>query len=229
MGSLGGTVLVLFVGFFVLYLWQFKYGTSETIAKNEAELQSTRFTAATAADEAAPVTPPSLIPYIHATNPTLGSKTSKVTIVAFIDFECPFCQQSYPVFKQVAQKYGPAIQVVFKHLPLTGIHPQAFAAANAASCAAEQNKFWEYYDALFINKNLETSALFAHAETLKLNSEQFTTCFNSEKYRKNIEVDIEDAIALGVRGTPTYFTNKTVVEGAIDATQWDTIILDNLK
>jgi len=82
-------------------------------------------------------------------SPILGSRDSKVIIVEFSDFECPFCARAYATVKQIAADYPNDVAISYKHLPLTQLHPNAMRAAQGAVCAQEQGKFWEYHDVLF--------------------------------------------------------------------------------
>ncbi|OGK14260.1 hypothetical protein A2861_01820 [Candidatus Roizmanbacteria bacterium RIFCSPHIGHO2_01_FULL_38_15] len=82
-------------------------------------------------------------------SPVRGKADAKVTIVEFSDFECPFCIRAFPTVKQIQKEYPNDVKIVYKHFPLTSIHPHAQAAAEASMCAAEQGKFWEYHDKLF--------------------------------------------------------------------------------
>ncbi len=81
--------------------------------------------------------------------PVKGPANAPVTIVEYSDFECPFCQRAFPTVKQVMETYPNEVKVVYKHLPLTNLHPNAHAAAVASVCAQKQGKFWEYHDVLF--------------------------------------------------------------------------------
>lgn len=86
---------------------------------------------------------------INPSDPVKGPAGAKVTIVVYSDFECPFCVRFYPTVKQIEETYKENVKVVFKQFPLTQIHPNAQAAAEASLCANEQGKFWEYHDKLF--------------------------------------------------------------------------------
>ncbi len=221
------TGFVIFGLLIVSYLWQIKYGDAEKLAKTfESGFslnplhQSANFT--------------SELPIDHKTlkksySPVLGNPDAKITITAFIDFECPYCQASYPIFKEMVEVYGPAIQVVFKHLPVNAIHPRAQNAHLAAACAHEQNKFWQYYDQIFTNNNLKESALTKYAETIDLNMNQFANCYESQKYQSNIESDVLEANTIGVRGTPTYTINQLKLEGVVEKKVWDQIIINQLQ
>lgn len=87
-----------------------------------------------------------------------GDKNAKVTIIEYSDFQCPFCQRSFTTMNQILTDYKGKIRLVYKHLPIQSIHPNAQIAAEASECAGEQNKFWEYHDNLF-NKQQEWSPL----------------------------------------------------------------------
>ncbi len=82
-------------------------------------------------------------------SPIIGSRDSKVIIIEFSDFECPFCARAYSTVKQIQSDYPNDVAISYKHLPLTQLHPNAERAAQAAVCAQEQGKFWEYHDKLF--------------------------------------------------------------------------------
>ena len=232
-------LLLFFLGLVVFYLWQSKYGSGEDIAKTKLEFQSQKLTprlvptssglARGKPDQGEPKAPINWTEYVTKDNPTFGSVASPVTIIAFIDFECPFSQEGYPIFKSVMETYGSAAKIVFKQLPLTSIHANALPTAEAAACAYEQDKFWEYYNYLFNTKKLSANDLTIAAKAVGLDLNTFSTCQKSAKYQKEIEKDVNDAIALGVRGTPTYFVNNEVIEGVADRALWDTIILRNLK
>lgn len=88
-------------------------------------------------------------------SPILGSRDSKVIIIEFSDFECPFCARAYATVKQIQADYPNDVAISYKHLPLTQLHPNAERAAQAAVCAQEQGKFWEYHDKLFESQGVQ--------------------------------------------------------------------------
>jgi len=99
--------------------------------------------------------------------PSIGNKNAKITIIEFSDFQCPYCKKIQPTIKQMLQSFGNDVRFAFKHLPLN-IHRQAFLAAQAAFCAGEQEKFWQYHDALFASTDLSPEALDKVASGLDL-------------------------------------------------------------
>jgi protein-disulfide isomerase len=84
---------------------------------------------------------------------TKGKAGSKVTIIEYSDFQCPFCSRAHPTIQQVLKDYGDRVVFAYKHFPLVSIHPRAQITAEAAECAKDQGKFWEFHDQLFLNQN----------------------------------------------------------------------------
>jgi predicted DsbA family dithiol-disulfide isomerase len=154
-----------------------------------------------------------------------GDAAAPITIVEFSDFQCPFCRNSFPVVKQLLEKYAGKIKIAYRDYPLHQIHPQAHIAAEGARCAGEQGKFWEYHDLLFTNQDkLDQTGLIQHAKTLKLNQRQFETCLGSGKYKPAIEADVQAASKARVSGTPAFFINGIAVTGAQPASAFERII-----
>jgi protein-disulfide isomerase len=152
---------------------------------------------------------------LSADDPSLGSPSAPVTLVEFSDFQCPFCQRVAPTLKQVKEKYGDKVRVVWKDFPLTQIHPQAFKAGEAAHCAADQGKFWEYHDRLFANQQaLQPADLKKHAADLGLDATAFNSCLDSSKYGERVRDGVAEGSRLGVNSTPTIYINGRVLSGA---------------
>ena len=152
---------------------------------------------------------------VGSDDPSLGSADAPVTIVAFSDFQCPFCQRVEPTLKQVREKYGAKVRIVWKDFPLTQIHPQALGAAAAGHCAREQGKFWEYHDTLFANQQaLQSDALKRYGADLGLDVAKFDACLGSSKYEPQVREALTVGMSLGVTSTPTIFVNGRVISGA---------------
>jgi protein-disulfide isomerase len=161
------------------------------------------------------IDPPRHSVTLASTDPSLGSASAPVTIVEFSDFQCPFCRQAAPTLKQIRDKYGDKVRVVWKDFPLTQIHPQAFKAGEAAHCAAEQGKFWEYHDRLFANQQaLQPADLKKHAVETGLDSAKFDACLDSSKYGDRVREGVAQGARLGVNSTPTMYVNGRLVSGA---------------
>ncbi len=146
--------------------------------------------------------------------PTKGAKEPKVTIVAYSEFQCPFCSRVVPTLKQVLDTYKNDVQVAFKHLPLD-FHQNAMPAAMAAEAAREQGKFWEMHDKMFENQQaLERSNLDAYAQQIGLDMGKFKAFVDGGKGKERIEADKAQAAKLGARGTPSFFVNGRSFVGA---------------
>lgn len=146
-----------------------------------------------------------------ADNPSKGPKDAPVTIIEFTDFQCPWCQKSQESVKAVEKTYEGKIKLIARQLPLTQIHPRAFPAAEAAFCAKEQGKFWEYRDKLFEKQELQDADFTRYAKELKLKEKKFAKCVETHKYTSLVQADMNDAQRYGVTGTPTFFVNGTQV------------------
>src|SRR5260370_17316381 len=119
-------------------------------------------------------------------HPALGAKDAPVTIVEFTDFQCPFCKASEATLKTLRDKYGDKIRLVHMDFPLP-FHAHAMDAANAARCASDQGKFWQFHDSLFpTQRKLPPADLKAEAKTLGMNSTQFDSRFAKAKYECQI-------------------------------------------
>jgi protein-disulfide isomerase len=152
-------------------------------------------------------------------SPAKGNEDADVIVVEFSDFQCPFCQRYYnDAYKQIQSEYVDTGKVyfVFKQFPLTSIHPQAQKAGEASLCANDQNKFWEYHDALFENQQaLDVTSLKQYAADLGLNTATFNNCLDSGKYTARVNAEVAEGSAAGVSGTPTTFINGKKVVGAV--------------
>ncbi|MFH0857392.1 MAG: thioredoxin domain-containing protein, partial [Candidatus Magasanikbacteria bacterium] len=126
-----GIVGILFLSLVFYYSYQLKYGDMDTIPEN---LKSDAFTEGKAlknTNNVAITDEVSIRPF----NPTFGNKNAKITLVSFIDFECPYSQASYPILRSIMEKHQNDIYFVFKHLPIEDLHPNSYEATLAASCA----------------------------------------------------------------------------------------------
>lgn len=158
-----------------------------------------------------------------------GPRGAPVTIFEFSDFQCPFCREVQPTLKRILQSYGGQVRLVFKHLPLTDLHPQAMPAARAAFCAGEQKVFWPYHDALFASDNLSPARLDEIAAQAGLSMPQFRACLDSEEARAAVLRDVQEARRLGFNGTPSFLVNGKPVSGAISFDDFRRLIDQALK
>ncbi len=145
-----------------------------------------------------------------------GNKNAPITIIEFSDLQCPFCSRFHDTMKQVTAAYPNDVRWIYKHFPLSSIHPYAQKAALASECASEQGKFWEYIDKIFANQSsLNTDYLATAAEEVGLNTSQFNSCLSSGKYASKVSSDYSSGQQNRVSGTPASFINGELVSGAL--------------
>ncbi len=145
-----------------------------------------------------------------------GILAAPVQIIVYGDFDCPFCAEFYDTIKEIQKNFSDKTVIAFRHFPLT-THSLAVPAALASECAGEQGKFWEMYEKLYTeNKsgNLNSEQFKQDAADLKMDTEQFNKCLDSQKYKDKIEAQMTAAKNFGVTGTPASFINSQPLPGA---------------
>ncbi|WP_230972420.1 DsbA family protein [Archaeoglobus neptunius] len=142
-------------------------------------------------------------------DPYRGAKNAKVVIVEFSDYACPYCAKfATEVEPKILENFGDKVKIVFRDFPIHG--NTSYFAAEAANCAGEQGKYWEFHDLLFKNQRewmSNHSKIYDYAKQLGLNVSAFRACVESGKYREEISKDYKDGVSYGVTGTPTFFIN----------------------
>jgi len=162
-------------------------------------------------------------------DPWIGTEHAPITIIEFSDFECPYCQRTVPLLKELLKQYSGKLKLVYRDFPGPK-HQQALLAAEAAQCAAEQNRFWDYHDALFSRQPSDGTWNFSGlAETLGLSLSQFNACMQDNRYRGEVLKDLQDGLKLGVTSTPTFFINGRPLIGARPFADFQAIIDPLLK
>jgi protein-disulfide isomerase len=157
---------------------------------------------------------PYRLQFDNAKAPALGKADAPITLVEFSDFQCPFCKGMAPTLKEVAQKLGDKVQIVYRQYPLSNIHPFAAKAAEASLCANEQGKFWELHDVMFEDQTkLSVKDLKATAVRLGMDGNKFDTCLDSGRYVEQVQNDQREGQRAGVTGTPAVFINGVEVPG----------------
>ena len=147
-------------------------------------------------------------------SPSKGKTDAKLAIVAFSDFQCPFCRRVNPTLEQIQKEYGDKVRIVFKHLPLE-MHAKAPAAHAAAEAAHHQGKFWEMHDLIFSNQEAMSPEKYVeYAKQLHLDVARFERDVASGQVKGRIDADSQEAERLGVSGTPAFFVNGRVLSGA---------------
>jgi Na+/H+ antiporter NhaA len=146
-----------------------------------------------------------------------GSDDAPVTLVEYGDFECPYCGQAEPIVRELLNDFGHDVRYVFRHLPLSDVHPHAELAAEAAEAADDQGAFWPMHDLLFEHQDaLEPKNLMSYAEELGLDVDRFTEALRRHEHAGRVASDVDDADMSGVSGTPTFFVNGLRHQGAYD-------------
>jgi len=157
-------------------------------------------------------------------DPVIGNANAKVTVIEFSDFQCPFCRKFWEdTFHQLKKDYIDTgkIKFVYRDFPLP-FHPAAQPSAEAAECAHEQGKFWEYHDKMFTEEAKQGDGTVVYgvkelklwAKQIGLNEATFNQCVDSHKYKAEVEKDSADGTLAGVNGTPSFFVNGQLLVGA---------------
>ncbi len=157
-------------------------------------------------------------------SPQRGAADAWVTVVEFGDFECPYCRMEEPVLQDLAAIYGSDLRLVWKHLPLTGIHPHAQAAAIAAECANAQGRFWEMHDLLLVTA-LDDATLLADAGQVPgLDVAAWQACLGTAAPADRVAADVALGTRLGVGGTPTFYVDGIPVIGAVPESEFRAVV-----
>jgi protein-disulfide isomerase len=156
-------------------------------------------------------------------SPVTGSLKSKIVLVEFSDYECPYCAEANKTLKQFMEKHQDQVTLVYKHFPLTQIHAEAVPAAKAAWAANQQGKFWEYSDALFSDqKQLSEAKYLDIATNLKLDLDKF----KSDRTLADNEIikDMQLGQKLGLTGTPFFVMNGESLSGAVQLSEMEEVL-----
>jgi len=166
---------------------------------------------------------------LEATRLIRGKSDAPVTIMSFSDYQCPYCIRSEPVLAEVLERYPEQVRLVHRHFPLDSIHPQARAASEAAMCADEQQRFWEFHDAIFARGGRLTAESFVEIGTeLDLDLDAFGQCVGERRYEAFVAADFEAGEGAGVTGTPAFFVNGIPLKGARDADEISRVVESEL-
>jgi protein-disulfide isomerase len=179
---------------------------------------------------------PQLNPAEVSLDKSAGAKDAPVVVVEYADFQCPYCKQfaTGPEL-QLRQEYVDTGKARFVFRQLAFIGPESLWAAEAAECANEQGRFWDYHDKLFAEQAGENEGAFSRenlkrfAAELRLDTQQFNQCLDSDKYQAKVQQEIGQAEQLGVRSTPTLFVNGQLLRNGSDYQVLQTAITAALK
>lgn len=160
-------------------------------------------------------------------DPFLGPADAPVEIIAFEDFQCPYCERAAPIIMDVLAQYPNDVKFVYRDFPLYTIHDKAIEAARAAECADAQGKFWAWHDEAYENQSALNAApeIFSiWAEDAGLDVTTYEACVEANTYATEVQKDQDEGLLAGVRATPTFFVNGYKVEGVLAEEQWKEII-----
>jgi len=232
--GVGSALVIAFVvGFFVLLGVVLKKGSTITTAGTASN------NGAVATAPTAPVPPPqadaSRMAPITDSDWIRGDRNAMVSVVEYSDTECPFCKRHHPTLQQLVAEYDGKVNWVYRHFPLTQLHPKAPKEAEATECAGEQGgneAFWKYVDRLFeitpANNGLEPAELPKIAEYVGLNVSTFEACLNSGRWAQKVQTQAQDAQNAGGTGTPYNVIvagdKKIPVSGAVPLEQLKAVI-----
>jgi len=150
---------------------------------------------------------------LSATDHVIGPSHATISVVEYGDFECPNCKQAAPAVKLLLRHFDDRVRFAYRHFPLEEVHPHALHAAEAAECAGGQRRFWPMHDVLFDNqRHLKLPQLREYAERLELDMGRYSTEMDEAFYLQRIREHVEGGKASGVRATPTFFVNGTIVD-----------------
>jgi len=156
---------------------------------------------------------PPVVEVSTAGRPARGPDKAPITIIAFSDYQCPYCKRAHATVEQVMQTYGDKVKLVYRDYPLP-FHENARPAAEAAACANAQGKFWEYHQKLWAASDLSTEKLKAMAGEVGMDQKKFDECLAKQEFKAVIDKDIADGASVGVSGTPAFFINGRMLSGA---------------
>jgi len=174
--------------------------------------------------------PPPFRAEVGTEGPSRGAADAPVTIVEFEDFQCPFCKKALSTVDEILSRYRDKVRLVHRDFPLQPLHPASVKAHEAARCAEEQGKFWQYRDLLYKSAPAASpEQLDDYALRAGLNITAFKECTDSDKFKTLVLKDESDGEHLGVQGTPAFFINGRLLSGAQPESEFTRVIDEELN
>ncbi len=164
-----------------------------------------------------------------------GEMSAEVVIIEYSDFECPACASYFPILKDLKEKFGSQIAVVYRHFPLTQIHRNAELASLASEAAGRQGKFWEMHDLLFENQknwsaNFGAKEIFiGYAQQLQLDEEQFINDLDAKDLQDKVSASYREGVSIGITGTPTFFLNGEKISNPRGYEEFERVVSEKLN
>src|SRR3989344_5843663 len=220
-GMLVGVGLIAFATLVLIFYRRMVAGEDLSYLAKKQEFTQSAALAARPVGEAEEA----LVNVVTDDDPTLGPPDAPLTVVEFIDFECPFCLKAFPIMRELTAKHPETIRYIVRDFPVAELHPDATLAGEAAACAHAQKRFWPYHDKLYQNQGaLGKENLLSFGEQVGLDMDAFTSCVDSGEFHTEVEKDFNEGIAAGVRGSPTFFINGQKFQGVIPEEVWDQLL-----
>jgi len=175
-----------------------------------------------AVEEQQPAPPANPVqPFDEKNDHLLGNKNAKVTLISYSDFQCPYCRRFIPTIQETLKKYPKDVRVVFRHFPLSSIHPFAQKAAEASECVTKlggNDAFWKMHDKLFAASekgDLTNDVLLTLAKEVGVDQNKVKECLDKDEMKARVEAFFASGNDSGVEGTPATFVNGKLVSGAL--------------
>jgi protein-disulfide isomerase len=201
LGMVASFFVVCTIGFFILGAYVLKNGNSvrTTITNN---------TIPTSSIPKDNTLPTGVVPPVNDDDHIRGNENAEITIIEYSDFECPFCQRFHPTLQRVVDEYEGKVRWIYRHFPLTSIHPNAQKLAEGSECATElggNKAFWEYADAVFGTSDYSNESLALIAKNIGLNTTKFSNCLTSGTHTQKVQAMTNAGLTAGVNGAPGSF------------------------
>jgi protein-disulfide isomerase len=167
---------------------------------------------------------------ITSNDHTRGDASARITLIEYADFECPYCARAHQSLTALLPKYGKDVRLVYRHMPLNDMHPDAQTAAEAAEAAGADGKFWEMHDALFDGQgDLSDEAIIAMAAQISFDKDKLQDAIDSGTYAERVARDAASGRQAGAHRTPTFFINGVQFDGDSDEASLDQALSAALK
>jgi protein-disulfide isomerase len=160
-----------------------------------------------------------LTPPVSDRDHVLGPPTAPITLVEYGDYECPYCGAAQPIVHEIVRRLGSELRFVFRHFPMTRVHPHAERAAEAAEATSAQfpTRFWEMHEQLYAHQHaLEDEDLLVYAAAIGLDLPRFARELELGVHAPRVREDFLSGVRSGVNGTPTFFINGRRHDGGYD-------------
>lgn len=226
-------VMVIVLGVLIFHFYRtIKAGGIHDLATRfgaPSKVVTTGFTPASGGGTNVQSNPVDRAPLEDGDYPTIGTNQPELTVVEFVDFKCPNCQAAAPILRQLIVEYGGKVKIISRNAPFESLHPGATRFAQIAWCAKAQGRYWAVHDYFFAEQTnlpveLSPQELGTLSDRFGLDRQKFSDCLSDQRSLIAINKEYIEALALGVRGTPTFFINGLKVEGVVPLSAWEELL-----